>query len=150
MRKLVLFVIVLLAAAMFMLCRSVDKKLASRYPHWVSDEYGNLSCINTHDYPVKIEGLDVNDTIIVNPGDTFPGWHPWDFPDSIKVAFTRNGVFEDSIYVYPWYVPKDSLDGVYVMIAAVGDIWFYNLKGEFVKFYESPLPHSGAGHKYIP
>lgn len=75
------------------------------------------------------------------------------FPDSIKVAFTRDGKFEDSIEVCKdGFVKnkKKQWEPAYTFTAAVGDIWVYDAHGKFRLFIECPLPHDGQGHKYNP
>lgn len=139
MRKLC-FVMFIMAVIMM----SCGKKKPS-WPVWIK---GEGRCLNTSDSTFTIIAFD--DTFIVHPGDTFPDEHPWNFPDSIKVAFTRDGKFEDSIWAYVEAVPKDSDDAVYVYRVVVGDAWYYNLKGKFCYFVECPCPHSGQGHTYHP
>lgn len=82
--------------------------------------------------------------------DTLKKWEKC--PDSIIVAFTRCGVVEDTIVAYRNGGLIDSLGNyyspAYIFKAAVGDAWIYDLNGEFIYFYESPLPHSDKGHKY--
>lgn len=75
------------------------------------------------------------------------------YPDSIKVSFTRDGKFEDSIMVCKdGFVQnkKKQWEPAYTFTAAVGDIWVYDARGKFRLFIECPLPHDGQGHKYNP
>ena len=75
------------------------------------------------------------------------------YPDSIIVAFTRSGKFEDSVVTYKQGFIKDSLGNTipaYIFKAAVGDVWVYDSDGNFVEFIESELPHSDQGHTYNP
>lgn len=75
------------------------------------------------------------------------------FPDSIKVAFTRNGKFEEYISVWKdGYVRNkyNRWEPAYTLRTAVGDIWVYDKNGKFRLFIECPLPHDGWGHTYTP
>lgn len=71
------------------------------------------------------------------------------FPDSIIVRVTRDGEFQGYEVAYRRDVIEDSLGNVispaYVISSVVGDNVVYNLKGEFVQYNESSLPHSGQG-----
>jgi len=85
---------------------------------------------------------------ILHPGDT-ANWPIPGYPETITVAFTRNGVFEDSI--------KCEMTGgdenhrfLYIYRTAVGDAWFYDRDGKFVRFVCVSEPHSGQPHKYKP
>lgn len=130
-----------------------DRKPVQTYPVWVD---GDSRCINTTDSTFRIMGASDNgmgqDTgwVYIHPGDTFPPYHPWSYPDTITVAFTRNGKFEDSIQVIAWRVPHDSLDDAYVLMSAYGDVWTYNLKGKFCRFLTGPNTPASYKNKYRP
>lgn len=108
------------------------------------------------------EFLKMKDTLIyVTRRGFVPYWstkrmYRWDFelPDTIKVAFTRDGVFEDSIKAVRQGVVYDkngkAYSPAYVVTAMVGDNWTYDINGKFIKFNCVDLPHSGAPHSYHP
>lgn len=68
-----------------------------------------------------------------------------EFPDTLKVAFTRDGVLIDSVWTKAWNIPKDSDDGVYMFICGNGDALVYNLRGKFVKYIRCKHNMDGAG-----
>lgn len=76
------------------------------------------------------------------------------YPDTIIVAFTRNGKLEDSVEAIREGLLKDSTgkyySPAYVFRASVGDTWVYDVNGKFINFHESSLPHSGKPHYYKP
>lgn len=76
------------------------------------------------------------------------------YPETIKVAFTRNGVFEDSVEAVRRGVIEDStgkdISPAYVYGSFVGDNWTYDLNGKFIEFNCTVRPHSGAPHHYKP
>lgn len=75
-------------------------------------------------------------------------YKPDSYPDSIRIAFTRNGEFVDSFTVYRIggiYDKNDKFIGPkYYFRDAVGHMWFYDIHGKFIDFIESPYPHDGA------
>lgn len=81
-------------------------------------------------------------------------WFWYECPDTIIVAFTRDGVFEDSVEAIRQGLVEDSIGNyyspAYVFGSVVGDAWVYDINGKFIEFNESPFPHSGKGHKYHP
>lgn len=81
-------------------------------------------------------------------------WFNYECPDTITVAFTRNGVFEDSVEAIRRGGVKDSTGNyyspAYVYGSVVGDAWIYDINGKFIKFCESRFPHSGEPHNYKP
>ncbi len=81
-------------------------------------------------------------------------WFTYECPDTIMVAFTRNGVFEDSVEAVRQGLVADSTghyySPAYVFGDVVGNKWIYDINGKFIEFNESPYPHSGKGHKYHP
>ena len=68
------------------------------------------------------------------------------FPDTIIVPFTRNGKFEMYVEATRWETREDSLGNplspIYRFGDVVGHAWYYDLKGHFIEFAESPYPHS--------
>lgn len=111
------------------------------WPHWIETAKGR-TCVNTSDCTFVMMGGDsFRDTglLYIHPGDTFPEYHPWNYPDTIKVAlkvYDRNGKYTiDSIIAYAFTVPEDSLDPVYHNQSLDGSSYVYNLKGEFVKYH---------------
>lgn len=148
MRKIVFLVMTMMAVT------GCTCKKESKIPVWVKTSSGSMSCINTTDSTFRIMGMDNSGTdtgwIYVHPGDTFPDYHPWWYPDTIKVAFTRDGVFEDSAEIEAMRIPEDSDDGAYGFRTVVGDAFYYNLRGKFVRFYEAETPHSRDNHDYRP
>lgn len=75
----------------------------------------------------------------------------FEWPDTIKVAFTRDGVFEDSVEARKWDGSGTARGMRYIYAGATwGDIWTYTGMGEFVSFHCTHLPHSGKPHHYKP
>lgn len=78
----------------------------------------------------------------------------YEYPDTIKVAFTRNGIVEDSVEAVRQGAIEDSIDKpyspAYVYFSVVGDSWVYDVNGKYIGFNESSYPHSGKGIKYEP
>lgn len=76
------------------------------------------------------------------------------YPDTIKVAFTRNGVLEDSVEAVRQGIINDSTgrpySPAYVFFSTVGDSWVYDADGKYIGFNKSPYPHSGNGINYKP
>ena len=75
------------------------------------------------------------------------------YPDKIRVAFTRDGVFEDSIDVVKYghiKLSNGEWEPTYIFVAAVGDVWRYDCRGSFIKFYKNHQAHSGQNHTYNP
>ena len=75
------------------------------------------------------------------------------YPDKIRVAFTRDGVFEDSIDVIKYghiKLSNGEWEPTYIFVAAVGDVWRYDCRGSFIKFYENHQAHSGQNYTYNP
>ena len=68
-----------------------------------------------------------------------------EYPETIIVAFTRNGKIEDSVEAVRWDMLMDCSPS-YVFTAGVGDTWVYDVNGNFLEFNCSPFPHSGQGH----
>lgn len=70
------------------------------------------------------------------------------FPDSIRVAFTRNGKFVDSVTAYNligiYEGDEDYIEPEYCFEDAVGHKWFYDIHGKFKEFVESPYPHGDS------
>lgn len=83
-------------------------------------------------------------------------YYKWNYgyPDTIKVAFTRNGIVVDSVEAVRHGLLADSTgkyySPAYVFFATVGDNWVYDINGKFIEFNESQYPHSGKGIKYEP
>lgn len=78
-------------------------------------------------------------------------WFNYQCPDSITVAFTRNGKFVDSVVAYRWGIlDKNSNSPAYVFYSVMGDAWFYDIKGNFIEFNRSRFPHSGNSYQYKP
>ncbi len=85
-----------------------------------------------------------------HPNDSIYNSNLW--PDTIKVAFTRNGVFEDSVEVYKYgYIKTDSnkFEPTYVFMSAAGDVFRYSYSGSFIKFYKN-LQNSDKDYTYEP
>lgn len=81
-------------------------------------------------------------------------WFLFECPDTITVAFTRNGKFEDSVKAVRQGLVSDSTgkyySPAYVFGGVVGDNWTYDINGKFIEFNCVDLPHSGAPHHYKP
>ena len=77
----------------------------------------------------------------------------YEYPDTIKVAFTIDGKFIDSVYAERRGAIEDNLGHcicpAYVFVAGVGDVWTYDVDGNFVRFACSN-DHSGAPCEYNP
>ena len=76
-------------------------------------------------------------------------WFDYQCPDSIIVAFTRNGKFVDSVVAYRNGVINNN-SPAYVFYSVVGDSWIYDIKGNFIKFNRSKFPHSEDTYQYEP
>lgn len=75
------------------------------------------------------------------------------YPDTLRVAFTRDGMFEDSVDVVKYgHIKLDNgkWEPTYIFVAAVGDVWRYDCRGTFIRFYENHQAHSGQNHTYNP
>lgn len=103
--------------------------------------------------------LKAKDTLIYNKEDEIwvtrrTHWFWYECPDTITVAFTRNGKFEDSVIaVRQGLVANDKgeyYSPAYVIRAVVGDTWTYDINGKFIEFNCVDYPHSGTPHKYKP
>lgn len=81
----------------------------------------------------------------IAPGDTEYNPPKEGYPDTITVAFTRNGKFEDSIEVVRYPGWDFGLKYVYILRCAVGDVFFYTREGKFLHSACAPEPHSGKG-----
>ena len=81
-------------------------------------------------------------------------WFNYECPDTIIVAFTRNGVFKDSVEAIRRGDIEDSTGNsyspAYVVLSVVGDAWVYDINGKFIAFHEGRFPHSGKPHSYKP
>lgn len=81
-------------------------------------------------------------------------WFWYECPDTITVAFTRNGKFEDSIIAVRQGLVANSkgeyYSPAYVHRAVVGDAWVYDINGKFIESECVDYPHSGTPHKYQP
>ena len=83
-------------------------------------------------------------------------YYKWNYgyPDTIKVAFTRNGVVEDSVEAVRQGLVADSTgkyySPAYVFLSVVGDKWIYDVNGKFIESACTVHPHSGAPHHYKP
>lgn len=75
------------------------------------------------------------------------------YPDTIMIAFTRNGVFVDSVEAVRHGLVADSTgeyySPAYVFTSGVGDKWIYDINGKFIEYNRS-YPHSGNEIKYKP
>ena len=76
------------------------------------------------------------------------------YPDTITVAFTRDGKFEDSVEAVREGLLEDKsgkyYSPAYVFRAVVGDTWVYDVNGKFVYSTCLAYPHSGKPHHYKP
>lgn len=107
---------------------------------------------NTND-TLEYYNQSLRDIEYINPGDTIYDPVAEGYPDTIKVAFTRNGVFEDSIEVVRvGGGPPDFTEYryVYMLQCVVGDVWFYSRDGKFLSFGCAKEPHAGYPHHYVP
>lgn len=81
-------------------------------------------------------------------------WFNYECPDTITVAFTRDGKFECYEKAVRRGLVADSTGDyyspAYVIESAVGDNFVYDINGKFIKFNCVDLPHSDAPHTYKP
>lgn len=108
---------------------------------------------------IKDSFIYVNDSHFYIGSDGFwctKEFHRWNFeyPDTITVAFTRDGVFEDSVKCERRGLVEDSTGNyyspAYIFTTVVGDSWTYDVNGKFIRFDCSSSPHSGRPHHYKP
>lgn len=83
-------------------------------------------------------------------------YYRWNYvyPDTLMVAFTRNGNFEDSVEAIKWDMQEDSIRHIripiYVVRDVVGNTWEYDINGKFIEFSCGSRPHSGQPCHYEP
>lgn len=81
-------------------------------------------------------------------------WFNYECPDTIIVAFTRDGKFERYEKAIRRGLVADSTgeyySPAYVIDCIVGDNFVYDINGKFIEFNCADLPHSGAAHTYNP
>lgn len=106
----------------------------------------NGSRINNSNDTIEYYNQTLCETEIYAPGDTIHDAVAEGYPDTIKVAFTRDGVFEDSIEVVRTGDEGYGYKYIYVLRCVVGDAFYYTRDGKFLDFVCVDLPHSGQGH----
>lgn len=83
-------------------------------------------------------------------------YYRWNYvyPDTLMVAFTRNGNFEDSVEAIKWDMQEDSIRHIripiYVVRDVVGNTWEYDINDKFIEFSCGSRPHSGQPCHYKP
>lgn len=141
MRKLVW-----LSALIMLICcgKAADKPKVdyTKLPAYTADG----SRINNTNDTIRLYNETFHEYDIIAPGDTVCDPVKEGYPDTIRVAFTRNGVFEDSLDVARVPGIEFGLKYVYMFRCAVGDAVYYTREGKFLEFACTKLPHSGQGH----
>lgn len=93
---------------------------------------------------------DSEQCLAYGPGDTMYTPHNKVYPETITIAYTRDGEFIDSIQVeripsFGKYI-EQGYYYLYSLQSVVGDQVIYDRQGHFLEFICVPEPHSGQGH----